>query len=306
MSYSTLAALVQFSLKESTARTVNGAFENLLTNEINISPGIRSQASDSQNHLREFLETENQRDAAFPRILSIQDNDFLGGSFARHTKIWPLDDIDIFFPIDGHGLVYLEGGIVMPFTVVSDGVLSTNSILKPRWMNGSYISSAKVIAEFTAVLKRHYPDTSIKPDGHSVSVRMTQGQTDGGKGLGYDVVPCFSLKSNNGSDIFYFIPNGYDGWTRTNPRIDTELAEKLHAQNDKTYRKAIKVIKYWNKEKLRGCLMSYYIELAIAKHVMTCNLGGRYIKTVSEAVLVSSTASVMATPSGIAGEKRIS
>jgi len=41
-------------------------------------------------------------------LLSREDSDFLGGSFARHTKIWPLDDIDIFFPMDGGTLVYVQ------------------------------------------------------------------------------------------------------------------------------------------------------------------------------------------------------
>ena len=74
-------------------KSVAGAFESFLKREIDIALGTRSKASDSQNHLREFLSAENSRDRTFPRILSKVDSDFLGGSFGRRTKIWPLDDM---------------------------------------------------------------------------------------------------------------------------------------------------------------------------------------------------------------------
>lgn len=69
---------------------LNSAFEGLLECDMNISRSARSRASDSQNHLREFLTAERTRESSFPRILSVADSDFLGGSFARHTKNWTL------------------------------------------------------------------------------------------------------------------------------------------------------------------------------------------------------------------------
>ena len=277
--------LFEALLKES--RSPCKAFEQLLESAINISDGIRSTASDSHNHLREFLEGENKRDTTFPRVLSIRDDDFLGGSFARHTKIWPLDDIDIYFPLDGFNLIYMNNGCRLPYTVISDGVLSSNPLLNSRWMVGSYISSAKLVAEFASVLKRHYPDTKVKPDGQSVVIRMTQGETSDEEGLGYDIVPCFSLQpDNNAESPFYLMPDGKDNWMRTNPRIDTEVAEKLHAANNKTYRKVVKIVKYWNKEKFNSILPSYYIELAIAKGYIQKNKEGETINSLSYGVAV--------------------
>jgi len=185
-------------LLEARARTVSGAFERFLDKEINIAKGIRGLASTSQNHLRDFLATERQRDVTFPRVLSIADRDFIGGSFARHTKNWPLDDIDVYLPLDGHGLFYLQNGFCLPYTVVSDGVLTANPLFNSRWMDGFYISSRKLINEFAAVLRRHYPkETQVRPNGEAVSIRMSHGATKSGDGLGYDVVPCFSLKPDN-------------------------------------------------------------------------------------------------------------
>lgn len=272
--------ILQSLLKE--AGCVNGAFGQLLDSSINISDGIRSTASNSHNHLRDFLNDECNRDATFPRILSINDDDFLGGSFARHTKIWPLDDIDIYLPLDGFSLIYQQNGYRLPYTVVSDGVLSSNPLLGNRWMIGSYISSSKLLTEFASVLKRHYPDTKVKPDGQSVVIRMTQGETSDGEGLGYDIVPCFSMQPDNKMEShFYLMPDGRDGWMRTNPRIDTEIAEKLHSANNKTYKKVVKIIKYWNKERFRGILPSYYIELSIAKIYLQKNNANEFVNDIS-------------------------
>lgn len=271
------------ALKEATSKTVNSAFETFLDNEINISKGIRSIASTSHQHLREFLSSEKGRDETFPRVLSIEDDDFLGGSFARHTKIWPLDDIDIYVPLDGNSLVYYEWGAVQPYTVVSDGILLGNPLLNPRWMKGQYISSEKVISEFSKVLNRHYPDqTKIKPNGQAVSIRMTYGETESGDGLGFDLVPCFSMRPHSSSEYpFYLMSNGNDGWIRTNPRIDTEIVQRIHSNNNKTYRKVVKLLKYWNNEKLNGRINSYYIELAIAKIYLEKNKNIEFVNRTS-------------------------
>jgi hypothetical protein len=270
-------------LMEAKARTVSGAFERFLDKEINISKGIRGLASTSQNHLRDFLATERHRDATFPRVLSIADRDFIGGSFARHTKNWPLDDIDIYLPLDGHDLVYQQSWLRLPYTVVSDGVLTANPLLNSRWMNSFSISSRKLIHEFAAVLRRHYPqETRVTPNGEAVSIRMSHGATKSGDGLGYDVVPCFSLKPDDPDDLsFYLIPDGHDGWLRTNPRIDAYISGKIQADNFKTFRKAVKLVKYWNTETLSGALGSYYIELALARAFLERNNKGEYIQSIS-------------------------
>lgn len=271
------------ALNDATSRTVNSVLETLLDNEINIPKGIRSQASTSHKHLRDFLSNEKDRDDSFPRVLLIEDNDFLGGSFARHTKTWPLDDIDIYFPLDGNSLIYSEWGTVQPYTVVTDGYLSENPLLYPRWMNGQSISSEKLISEFAKVLNRHYPkQTKIKPNGQAVTIRMTYGETESGDGLGFDIVPCFSMRPYSSSDYpFYLMSNGNDGWIRTNPRIDTELSQKLHADNNKTYRKVVKLLKYWNKKKLNGRINSYYIELATAKIYLEKNNNNEFVNRTS-------------------------
>lgn len=277
------ATILARMLREAEARTVSGAFKQFLDKEINIAQGIREIASNSHNHMRDFLATECDRDATFPRILSINDSDFVGGSFARHVKNWPLDDIDIYFPLDGQGLIYTQNGLRLPYAVVSDDVLSNNPLLHPRWMIGSNISSRKLLSEFAGVLRRHYPgETKVRANGQAVSLRMKQGETESGDGLGYDVVPCFFLKPDNPQELpFYLIPDGFDGWIRTNPRYDQQISEQLQKNNEKTFRKVVRLLKYWNTERLFGGLSSYYIELTIARAYLDKNDIGQPVRSVS-------------------------
>jgi hypothetical protein len=227
------------------AQTVNGAFEQFLDKEINISRDTRMRASTSHNHLREFLEVKTAGQCS--RILSEADADFLGGSFARHSKIWPLDDIDIFFPLDGHGLIYSRGGGRAPYTVLSDGVLSRNPLLEApqRWMEEIYISSRKLIDGFKNVLAPHYPATTrVRRAGEAVNVETTE--------FGFDIVPCFSLRPNDGTAIdVYVMPDGNNGWIETNPRIDTDWSAHLQEKNNKLFRPAVKLVKMVERRAIR-------------------------------------------------------
>jgi len=269
-------------LKEAVRRTVSGALESFLDKEINIPRGARGKASTSQQHLRDFLVEEGQRDEDFPRVLRTADSDFLGGSFARHSKTWPLDDIDVYFPIDGHDLIYSRYGLRLPYTVLSDGVLDRNPLLQApeRWMDGPYVSSRRLIDGFAKVLSRHYPaETRVRRAGEAVNVQMTQ--------LGFDVVPCFSLRPDNvDGTSFYVIPDGNDGWIHTNPRVDTGVSDRLQRDNDKTFRPTVKLVKWWNKNRFGEHFSSYYAELAIMRGFLAKNQWGEYLTSLSDAAAV--------------------
>ena len=243
-------------------------FLDLLDREVNISTAIRSEASTSQNHIRDRLNTENSRDSSFPRILSVNDTDFIGGSFARHTKIKPLDDIDIFFPIDGEGLNFTQNNI--RYSVVGDNILLTNPILGSRWIDPGTgnISSKKLISEFCVVLKKWYPNSIVKRNEQAVTVRLKSVAVESADdpGLGFDIVPCFLVKTNKTNEHdFYVIPDGKDGWIRTNPRVDKNINETLHDYHKKHFRPIVKLVKFWNVAYFGGKINSYFIELSIMR-----------------------------------------
>jgi len=267
-------------------RSLDSMLNDLLERRVNLSSGIRSTASDSHNHLREFLSAESSRDAGFPRVLSKAGSDFLGGSFARHTKIWPLDDIDIYVPLDGGSLFYfdMQTGQRLPYTVQSDGGLFRNPLCSDRWMDWGYISSIKLISEFRRVLARRYSTgTRVRKDGTCVSIQMAQGESRNADGLGYDVVPCFCLRPDAPNELeFYLIPDGAGGWARTNPKLDNDLCGILHAFHNRTYRKVVKLAKYWNTAQLDSAFSSYYIELAISRDFWNRRAVGQSISSVAE------------------------
>jgi hypothetical protein len=281
------AELLRYLL-EYRSKSISESFEDMLTKYINIREGIRSIASTSQQNLREFLQNECQRDLTFPRVLKRVDSDFMGGSFARHTKIRPLDDIDIYVPLDGANLHYRSAnGTLLPFTVLSD-CAGWNPVLTPRWADGQLVSSLKLINEFTAVLKRRFSQTKVKDGGQAVSIRMTHGETSDSDGLGYDVVPCFSLRpERQGDHSFYLIPDGRNGWTQTNPRIDAMVAGALQRDHAQTFRKAVKIVKYWTVEYLTGKINSYFIELSSAKIFRERSLKSESVATLPYAVALA-------------------
>jgi len=282
-----VGAAMPLALRE--VRTVSGVFEKLLAEQINIVPRIRSVASVSQSSLRNFLNDENRRDPSFPRVLSSADSDFLGGSFARHTKTWPLDDIDIYLPLDGKDLFYSQGGVRLPYTVVSDNQFLYNPLFGARWMVNSYVSSDRLLLEFARALKRHYPaETKIDTPGCSVAVRLSHGSSANSDGLGYDIVPCFLLRPDATSDFdFYLMPDGKNGWMRTNPRLDTYMTEELQSFHNGLYRRAVKLVKYWNQTQFWNTFGSYYIELAIGLRFWGLKTANTPVQSLSAGVLLA-------------------
>jgi hypothetical protein len=272
-------------LSEYRTKSVSQSFDELLADSINIPEGIRATASISHQNLRKFLQEECERDSGFPSILGTADSDFLGGSFARHTKTRPLDDIDIYLPLDGANLFYFDNGVRLPYSVLTDG-LGWTPLLTSRWANGLYVSSSKLIEGFASVIGRRFPQTKVKADGQAVSLRMTHGETSTSYGLGYDVVPCFSLSTQNGGH-FYLMPDGRDGWIRTNPRYDAAVADLLQKEHNKNFRKTVKILKYWNAQHLDGSLNSYFVELTIARAFWNKGITSDTITTLSYGVALA-------------------
>jgi hypothetical protein len=170
--------------------------------------------------------------------------------------------------------------------------------LTPRWLEGNYISSNLLVSEFAKVLKRKYPNSDVAKDGEAISVQLTIGATGGSDGLKFDVVPCFRLEPHDGSAAFYLIPDGLNGWKHTNPRHDQEVCETLQEYHDGYYRKVVKLVKYWNANRINGALGSYYIELALANHFSLLQLFGQKICSLSEGVKIAFEALATAVSNG--------
>jgi hypothetical protein len=243
--------------------TLDRALDRFLQEHIAIPTTARGSAATSQEYLREVLRNKASRDTSFPEVLTRKDQPFIGGSFQRHTKIWPLDDIDLFLPLDGGMLIYSSEGLRLPFTIATDS--GSTRLDRQEWKTGHYIDSTKVLNGIETALSVTYPSSKVDIDKHCVKVQTTLAATSESEGIGFDVVPCFLLYPDDGSDSFYLVPNAAGGWMRSNPRNDTALNIELHEFHGPAYRKAVRLTKYWNKTQINDSFSSYYIELALSK-----------------------------------------
>jgi hypothetical protein len=228
--------------------------ENLLTKHINFATGTVQQASRSQNYVRDVLLNRRETDVDFPWLV---DGDFLSGSYARGTKIYPLDDIDILMILDGEGFFAWKGGVRLDAVVRGGGTPGTPVGRLTNEYGG--ISSARVLEAFREVLGETYPASEIRKDGQAVNVWLDS------YGLGLDVVPAFHIVPRDGGRELYYIPQGAGStqWISTNPKIDARISEQLHAKHGRLLKSIVKLLKYWNTEVNAARLRPYHLEVVI-------------------------------------------
>jgi hypothetical protein len=77
--------------------TVWGAFDKFRADTVDLKANQSNQARSSRDHLFNHLKSLCASGRNFPKILACIPY----GSFARKTKIRPLDDIDMFIILDG-------------------------------------------------------------------------------------------------------------------------------------------------------------------------------------------------------------
>lgn len=82
--------------------TVNAAFNTFLSSEVNLA----KEQSDKARKSRDFLKGKIANFDDFFPLYGEMNIDF--GSFARRTKIRPLDDIDMIFTLRAHGCTWEE------------------------------------------------------------------------------------------------------------------------------------------------------------------------------------------------------
>jgi hypothetical protein len=136
---------------------------------------------------------------------------------------------------------------------------------------------------FQAALQKTYPSSKVDADRHCVNLQTTIAATSASDGIGFDVVPCFLLHPDDGSEDFYFVPDGSGGWMRSNPRKDTDICTDLQDYHGGTYRKAVRLLKYWNKTQLSDQFQSYYIELVVSKRFSQLKAEGKKVSYIVQA-----------------------
>lgn len=175
------------------------------------------------------------------------------GSFARRTKIRPLDDIDLMVVLEGQGLTLAH----------TDGQETHLRPAQAQWPANflnpqGYLNSRVVLNSIRRHLVRVlvYKESPMKATGQALALRLTT------RPWTFDVVPAFAVTDLWTHEVLhYLIPNGRGAWMPTDPRRDTlslreasqEVAGQLHS--------VIRLLKYWNRRGGKPRLGSYHLEV---------------------------------------------
>lgn len=159
--------------------------------------------------------------------------------------------------IDGNGLHVIQNGIILDAEVRSSNN-QDNPMLKHLGIN-RLLGSKKVVSLFASALKYSYPSSKVSKDGQAINVWLESYK------MGIDIVPCFHIIPRDGSQDFYYIPEGKDsdGWIKTNPNLDKDISDYFVLKLGDNFKNFVRLIKFWNEKKNNGRLRSYHLETII-------------------------------------------
>ena len=199
--------------------TITEAFTTFKS-DLELPDAKQRQASDSQQEVRSKLSTH----------LYIPDS-FLTGSYARHTKIHPLNDIDVFL-------------------VRNDSPVGLTT-------DGSGTGAAQALQQVATAVRSAYPSAKITTQSRSVNAEIP------GLQFGFDLIPAWK-RSGGG----FWIPDGDHGfWLPTDPQRHADLMTAANDATSGTLKPLIKMTKHWSRQN-HDLLRSFHIEL-ICKHIIT-------------------------------------
>jgi hypothetical protein len=192
--------------------TVAEAFEQFKS-ELELPDREQDKAAAAQKAIREHVSSH----------LFIADS-FLTGSYARFTKITPLNDVDVVF-VRNTGRVGLAtyGGIL----------------------------PGLALDEVAEAVRKAYPSTAwIQKQSRSVNVQIA------GIQFGFDLIPAW-LRDPNG----FWIPDADTGsWIATDPEGHAQILTEANKQCDNKLKPIIKMAKHWSRNN-HDLLRSFHIEL---------------------------------------------
>jgi len=181
--------------------TVDEAFTKFKT-RLELTAGEQQDASSRQRRIREII------GAAFD-----VENDFLTGSYSRHTKTKPLKDVDIFIALGEKEVHY------------------------------RHEPPDSVLGAFRNVLAKEYGDHRVVVQRRSVRVDFGVTLVDDLTGgvMSFDVTPAFT------SGGHYVIPDrNTGGWMPTNPRVHADKATEANEKCETRWKPVVKMVKKWN------------------------------------------------------------
>ena len=228
------------------ASTVNTAFEEFLKDTVRLDSEQTTTARKSRDNLIDNLNNFSG-DSDFFNLVSNCHLKF--GSFARRTKIRPLDDIDLMICISGDGRTYTRSGDTYYITGIECD--SSNGLLDDKT---GYLNSTKVINRFIKKL------ASLSDYGKAEMHKNQEAATLNLKSYtwNFDIVPCWHMDIDK-----FLIPDGSGHWKLTDPRIDNLRTSNINQKHNGNLLDIIRIMKYWNNRAITYTVGSYLLECMI-------------------------------------------
>ena len=229
------------------ATTVNAAFSDFMENIVNLNCNDTKKALISRDNLIDNL-TCFSKDYDFFKIYS--DKNLKYGSFARKTKIKPLDDIDLMICLSADYRKYIDKD--NHFYVTVNEADKKNKLY--HYNNTYYLNSTKVINRFITKLSNlnDYIKAEMHKNQEAVTLKLKS------YAWNFDIIPCFYTTSS-----FYLIPDGDGNWKKTDPRIDNNRTTNINQKFNGNLLNLIRLVKYWNNRKIVKKIGSYLLECMI-------------------------------------------
>lgn len=230
------------------AATVNTAFVEFMKDTVNLDTNQVKTARTSRDNLLTNLKSfSGDRDF----FLLNGSNCLRFGSFERHTKLRPLDDIDL--------MICISGSDDRRYSLARNGTyyMSANDADIINGLNTTYtnhLNSTKVINRFISKLSElsDYSKAEMHKNQEAATLKLKSYDWN------FDIVPCFYCTGE-----FYLIPDGNGNWMKTDPRIDNIRATEINQSHNGRLLELIRLIKYWNKRGITYTINSYMLECMI-------------------------------------------
>lgn len=251
---------------------VSACFEDFIKFKVNLDPERVKIARTSRDNLLDNIK-QLCVDGKLPKHYAEKNVHY--GSFARRTKIRPLDDIDLMVCFSACGGHYVEVRPNALYTIKMQDGLNIYDDLSDEQGN---LNSRKMINYIIKNLSslRDYNKAEMHRNQEAVTLQLKSYEWN------YDIIPCFYA-----NDDFYLIPDGNGNWKKTDPRIDaqrmttvdTHVKWNRYAKDLHTF---VRLMKYWKKEKWGDAVGSYMFEQMILNYAEANGLQSDWQNSVSK------------------------
>lgn len=235
------------------AKSVNDAFNEFNKEIVNLDSERTKIARSSRDWLIGQLTSLPDKLDDFPKLYAGMHIKF--GSFARNTKIRPLDDIDLLLTFSGEGATYST--IIYGQNYILS-VPQSATLLRKLCNHDGTLNSIKVVNKIVSSLNQieHYKKAEIHRRHEAATLDLNSYEWS------FDIVPAFYTDTN-----YYIIPDGQGGWKATDPRKDQDRITTINQEYGGSVLQLVRILKYWNNVSTTKTIPSYLFETIVLNFV---------------------------------------